>query len=361
MIEIDASFGEGGGQIVRSSIALAACTGTPLMLRNIRARRSKPGLRAQHLAAVRAITTICGARVSGAATASRTLSFVPGNVCPGRYSIDVGTAGSTMLVLQTILPPLSLCSGPSEVILKGGTHNPRAPTVEFVRDAYLPLLVRLGFKAEIALEHHGFYPRGGGRIRASIEPFRPAGRFELCERGPVHSRTARALLAGLPPHIGQREIGVLRARLGLPEDACGVDTVSAAGAGNAVHVRIDCAHVSTVFAGFGIRGVPAEAVASHLVFEVERYLAADVALDSYLADQLLLPLALAGGGQFTTLKPSAHTDTNAAVIRAFLQVDYSARELGSDRWSITVLPTASRVGMPEAKGSIAASGASLRS
>jgi RNA 3'-terminal phosphate cyclase (ATP) len=189
MIEIDASFGEGGGQIVRTAIALAACTGASLVLRNIRARRSKPGLRAQHLAAVRAAAVICGARLSGAETASQTLSFAPGVVRPGHYSIDVGTAGSTMLVLQTILPPLSLCSGPSEVVLQGGTHNPRAPTFEFVRDAYLPLLGRLGFNTKITLERHGFYPRGGGQIRASIAPLRRAASLDRasaawCARAP---------------------------------------------------------------------------------------------------------------------------------------------------------------------------------
>jgi RNA 3'-terminal phosphate cyclase (ATP) len=336
MIEIDASFGEGGGQIVRTAVALAACTGAPLVLRNIRARRSKPGLRAQHLAAIRAAAMICGARVSGAETASQTLAFAPGRLRPGCYRIDVGTAGSTMLVLQTILPPLSLCSGPSEVVLQGGTHNPRAPTFEFVRDAYLPLLGRLGFSIKITLDRHGFYPRGGGQIRASIVPLRRTASLDLCERGAVLSSTARVLLAGLPLHIGQREIGVLRGRLGLTAESCGVDTISAAGAGNAVHVRIDCAHVSTVFVGFGMQGVPAETVASRLAVQVERYLSANVVLDTYLADQLLLPLALAGGGRFTTLKPSAHTDTNAAVVRTLLPVDYQAHELGSDRWSITI-------------------------
>lgn len=342
MIEIDASFGEGGGQIVRTAIALAACTGVPLVLRNIRVRRSKPGLRAQHLAAVRAVAMICGARVSGAETASQTISFAPSSVRPGRYSIDVGTAGSTMLVLQTILAPLSLCSGPSEVVLRGGTHNPRAPSFEFVRDAYLPLVGRLGFDAEITLERHGFYPRGSGLIRASIAPFRRTASLDLCERGVVLSRTARVILAGLPLHIGQREIGVLRSRLGLTAEACGVDSVSAAGAGNAVHVRIDCERVSTVFAGFGIRGVPAETVASHLAAQVERYLDANVVLDTHLADQLLLPLALAGGGRFTTLKPSAHTETNATIVRTLLPVDYEARELGSDRWAITMRSVESR-------------------
>lgn len=334
MIEIDASVGEGGGQIVRTSLALAMCTGTPIALRNIRARRRNPGLRAQHLAAVRAAAAICAARTTGATIASGSLSFEPGRVRPGRYEIDVGTAGSTMLVLQTILPPLSFCDAPSEVVLQGGTHNPRAPTFEFVRDAYLPLLRRLGFGAEITLERHGFYPRGGGLVRVAIKPFRRAEVLELLERGPVLRCSARVLLSGLPPDIGQREVSVLRSRLGVPEIACGIDTVVAPSAGNALHVRVDSAHVSTVFVGFGIRGVPAETIADHVAAEVGRYLDANVALDLYLADQILLALALVGGGRFSTLKPSGHTETNARVIRTFLPIECEMLDLGSGRWSV---------------------------
>ena len=334
MIEIDGSIGEGGGQIVRTSLALAMCARVPVRLHNVRARRDNPGLRAQHLAAVRAAATICGANVSGATLASCELAFEPGPARPGRYEIDVGTAGSTLLVLQTLLPALSLCSTPSEILLRGGTHNPRAPTFEFVRDAYLPLIQRLGFRARIALEQHGFYPRGGGVVHAWIEPLQRGEPFELLERGPVRARSAVALLARLPEHIGQREIGVLRDRLGLAEESCRIENVTAHGAGNALHVRIDCARVTTLFAGFGARGVPAEQVASRLALEVEQYLNADVALDSHLADQILLPLALAAGGRFSTLQPSAHTATNATVIGKFLPLDYRANELGPGRWAI---------------------------
>jgi RNA 3'-terminal phosphate cyclase (ATP) len=338
VIEVDGSMGEGGGQIVRTALALAMCSGTTVELRNIRARRRNPGLRAQHLAAVRAAIEICGARAAGAAIASQRLSFEPGPVRPGRYEVDVGTAGSTMLVLQTILPALSLCGSSSEVLLRGGTHNPRAPTFEFLRDSYLPLLGRLGFMAEIALERHGFFPRGGGIVRACIEPLRQRPALELLERGPVRARTADVLLARLPAHIGERELRVLRERLALAEGSCHATIVEAHGAGNAVHVRIDCSEITAVFAGFGSRGVPAETVAEHVANEVERYLAANVAVDAHLADQLLVPLALTAGGEFTTLPPSTHTQTNAAVIGEFIPVDYEQRELGPECWRITLRP-----------------------
>jgi len=336
MIEIDGSAGEGGGQVVRTALTLAMSTAAPIIIRNIRARRTNPGLRAQHLAAVHAAAVICGARIEGAAIASTALTFVPEALRPGHYEIDVGTAGSTMLVLQTILPALSRCNAPSQILLRGGTHNPRAPTFEFIEQAYLPLLTRLGYQASISLVRHGFYPRGGGVVRASIEPLHRANSLELLEQGPVQSRTAHALISRLPSHIAQREIDVLRSRLGLPEDACGIDTVTAPSAGNTLHVRIDCLNVSTIFCGFGIRGVPAETVAGRVADEVERYLAAQVALDSHLADQMLVPLALAAGGRFSTLTPSGHTETNAAVIKHFLPVDYETRELDEKRWEVSL-------------------------
>ncbi len=322
---------------MRTSLTLAMSTASPIRIRNVRARRSNPGLRAQHLAAVHAAAAICGARIEGAAIASTALTFVPGALRPGQYEIDVGTAGSTMLVLQTILPALSLCSAPSQILLRGGTHNPRAPTFEFVQHAYLPLLARLGYKAAVSLERHGFYPRGGGVVRASIEPLRRGDSLDLLERGAIESRTARVLISRLPSHIAQRELDVLRSRLGLQEDACGIDTVTAPSAGNTLHVRLDCSNVSTVFCGFGIRGVPAETVAGRIADEVEHYLAAEVALDSHLADQILVPLALTAGGRFSSLTPSGHTETNAAVIRHFLPVDYEKRELGGTRWEVTLL------------------------
>jgi RNA 3'-terminal phosphate cyclase (ATP) len=340
MIDIDGSMGEGGGQIVRTCLALAVCTGTAIALHNIRARRRNPGLRPQHLAAVRAAAAICSAQVTGDSTASQALTFRPGPIRPGHYEVDVGTAGSTMLVLQTILPPLSLCDRPSELLLRGGTHNPRAPTFEFVRDAYLGLLRHLGFQAQVTLERHGFFPKGGGIARASIEPHRQAGALELMERGPIVRCQARVLIAQLPDHIAQREIGVLRQQLRLPPDSCLVERVDARGAGNAVYVRIDCAHLTTVFDGFGTRGVTAESVASAVGHEVQRYLDANVAVDRYLADQILLPLALASGGRFSTMPLSSHAQTNIAVIQRLLPLDSETCELAPGRWSVTLRPHA---------------------
>jgi RNA 3'-terminal phosphate cyclase (ATP) len=346
MIEIDGSIGEGGGQIVRTALTLAMCTGSAVAVHNIRAQRANPGLRAQHLAAMRAAAAISGARYAGATPGSRELSFEPGPVRAGRYEIDVGTAGSTMLVLQTILPALSLCASPSEVLLRGGTHNPRAPTFEFVRDAYLPALRPLGFSAQLALERHGFFPHGGGIVRASLAPLDAGRAFELLERGPVHARSAEVLLCNLPEHIGQREIEVLRARLGLGGDACRIQSVPARGSGNALQVRIDCEHVTNIFVGCGTRGVPAEQVAGRVAYDVQRFLDAEVAVDARLADQLLLPLAMTLGGRFSTQQPSGHTRTNAAVIQRFLSIDYLESQSATGQWVIALRRAMSREAGP---------------
>ncbi|HEY7753956.1 MAG TPA: RNA 3'-terminal phosphate cyclase [Steroidobacteraceae bacterium] len=336
MIEIDASIGEGGGQVVRTALTLAACCGTPVRLFRMRERREKPGLRAQHLAAVRAAAAICDARVSGATVGSTELAFAPGRTRPGRYEIDVGTAGSTMLVLQTLLPALSFCAGPSMLVLRGGTHNPRAPTFEFVRDAYLPLIGRLGFRARIELEAYGFFPRGGGLVRATIEPLVRGRVLDLLDRGRVASRCATALCSRLPEHVARRELATLRERLGLAEHECRALHVGAPGAGNVLQLRVDCEHVTTVFSSFGMRGRPAEQVAAELAGEALRYLSASAAVDGRLADQLLLPMALTAGGAFSTLPVTLHTETNAAIIRRFLPVAYNAVPAGEDKWLIGV-------------------------
>jgi RNA 3'-terminal phosphate cyclase (ATP) len=336
MLEIDASMGEGGGQIVRTCLSLSMCAGAPITLHNIRAHRRNPGLRAQHLAAVRAAAAICSAQVTGDSTASQVLSFRPGPIRPGRYEVDVGTAGSTMLVLQTILPPLSLCNRPSELLLRGGTHNPRAPTFEFVRDAWLGVLARLGFQVLLTLERHGFFPKGGGIVRASIKPFQPADALNLMERGPIRKCAVRVLISHLPDHIALREINVLRESLQLAPDLCLIEHVDAHGMGNALNVSIESAHVTTVFDGFGMRGVPAEKVASALAQEIQQYIDANVAVDRYLADQILLPLALGSGGQFSTMPPSTHTHTNVAVIQKFLPLDCEVHELAPGRWSLSL-------------------------
>ena len=338
MITIDGSQGEGGGQILRTSLSLSLVTGQPFRMEQIRAGRKKPGLLRQHLTAVEAAKAVGGAEVTGAELGSQVLEFRPGPVTPGDYRFAVGTAGSATLVLQTILPPLLTASGPSTLALEGGTHNPLAPPFDFLARCFAPLIQRMGPRIELSLHRPGFYPAGGGRFSARIEPVSRLARLDLLERGAIVRRSARALLAKLPGQIGERELAVVRETLGWAAEECAVETAAnSVGAGNAVLIEIEAEHVTEVFSSFGERGRSAEEVAREAANAASAWMRAGVPVDEHLADQLLLPMALGGGGAFRTVKPSLHSTTNAAVIERFLGVPVRFEEearLGS--WLVSV-------------------------
>jgi RNA 3'-terminal phosphate cyclase (ATP) len=322
VLTIDGSSGEGGGQILRTALGLSIVTGTPFRIERIRARREKPGLLRQHLTAVEAAAEISRARVEGAALRSTALTFEPGPVRPGEYTFNVGTAGSATLVLQTILPPLLTASSPSLLVLEGGTHNPAAPPFDFIARSFLPLLQRMGPEVAAELERPGFVPAGGGRFHVAITPVSHLRPFSLIERGPVLDRRARALVSRLPRSIGEREIRVLRDALSLAPERASVDEIhDGIGPGNVVLVDIELEHHTEVFTGFGRIGVRAEAIANRLVDEVQEYLAGDHPVGRCLADQLLVPFALAGAGRFRTGPLSLHATTNVNVVKQFLDVE----------------------------------------
>jgi RNA 3'-terminal phosphate cyclase (ATP) len=319
-ITIDGSEGEGGGQVLRTSLALSLVTGRRFRIDNIRAGRAKPGLLRQHLTAVQAAAEVGGARVSGAELGGRTLTFEPSQVRSGEYRLAVGTAGSATLVLQTVLPALLCARAGSRLTLEGGTHNPQAPTFDFIAKTFLPVLRTMGAAVEARLERHGFYPAGGGRFVVDVEPCAALGRLALLERGPARVQ-ARALLASLPEHIGKRELSVVRERLGIDRQCTRVEAIeSPVGPGNVLMIVIESEPVAEVITSFGMKGVSAESVAASACDEAEAFLAANVPVGTHLADQLLIPMALAGGGSFRTLAPTMHTVTNAAVIQRFLAV-----------------------------------------
>jgi RNA 3'-terminal phosphate cyclase (ATP) len=327
-IEIDGSQGEGGGQILRTSLALSIITGRPIALGRIRAGRQKPGLKRQHMTCVEAAAAISGAEVEGVALGSQSLRFRPGPVRPGAHHFAVGTAGSASLVLQTVLPPLLLAGAPSQLTLEGGTHNPMSPPYDFIARAFAPLLRRMGAGLELAMERAGFYPAGGGRFTAAIAP--PAGglrAIELLEAGPPVRRQARALLSRLPTHVGDRELGIVQRALGWRRDECAAETVPSPGTGNALVLEVERASgVVEVVTGFGEKGIRAEKVAEDAAEEMRRFLAADVPVGEHLADQLLLPMALAGAGRYRTVPLSLHATTNIDVIRRFLPVEIDVTE-----------------------------------
>jgi RNA 3'-terminal phosphate cyclase (ATP) len=340
MISIDGSFGEGGGQILRTALGLSLFTGQAFRIDKIRAGRRNPGLLRQHLTAVKAAAKIGQAEVTGANIGSTQLTFSPGRVAPGSYQFAVGTAGSATLVLQSALPALLISDDQdrqTRLTLEGGTHNPFAPPFDFLAKAFLPLLERMGVRIEVKLERYGFYPAGGGRFEITIESAKRLTAIELNERGKILDRRATALVAHLPAKIAERELGVVHRKLSWPQEWLKAEsTANSPGPGNVVTLEIESENVTEVFTGFGERGVAAEAVADQAVVAARRYLASDVAVGEHLADQLLLPMALARGGSFTTVPPSRHTTTNIEIIRKFLDVEIGAEQITNRSWMIKV-------------------------
>ncbi|MBL8205810.1 MAG: RNA 3'-terminal phosphate cyclase [Blastocatellia bacterium] len=331
MITIDGSFGEGGGQILRTSLALSLVTGQPFRIEKIRAGRKNPGLLRQHLTAVKAATEIGQAEVKGNVLGSTQLTFTPGAIKAGDYAFAVGTAGSATLVLQTVLPALLQGNGETTTLtLEGGTHNPFAPPFDFLVKAFLPIINRMGAGVAATIERHGFYPAGGGKFVISINPTAQLGSLELVERGDFTAQVARAIVAHLPFDIAERELSLIGRKMDLPGEALHGETIKTSpGPGNAVTIELTSQHVTEVFTGFGERGVSAEAVANSVVKEAREYIAAEVVAGEYLADQLLLPFALARGGAFTTLPLSKHSTTNMDVIQKFLDVKFEVTTLSN--------------------------------
>jgi RNA 3'-terminal phosphate cyclase (ATP) len=336
MITIDGANGEGGGQVLRTALALALATRTAFRIENIRARRERPGLMRQHLTAVHAAAAVGRARVEGDALGSRSLTFEPQAVEAGDYAWSVGTAGSATLVLQTVLLPLLLASGPTTLTIEGGTHNPWAPPFDFLERVFLRIVNRMGPRVAVKLERPGFYPAGGGRFTVTIEPAPALGRLEICERGEITSRRACAVVANLPRHIAERELATVVKALNWSPDAGAIEVVTAAGPGNIVFIEIDSEHVVEICTGFGESGTTAEAVAGQAARAARRYLASGVPVGDHLADQLLPVMALGEGGSFRTLALTQHARTNAEVIKRFLDVSIDVTEEARDNVRVNV-------------------------
>ncbi len=321
LLELDGSFGEGGGQILRTSLALSLLTGRPFHLRNVRARRPKPGLQPQHLRSVLAAAAIGSAAVKGASIGSTDLEFTPGEVIGGSHRFDIGTAGATGLVLHTIYLPLALRGGgPSEVTLVGGTHVKTSPTFHFLDATWRRYLERMGLHVSLRLDRPGFYPRGGGVVRAFLQPCPRLRGLTLGERGPV-TITGVSAVAGLDANIARRQARRAAFRLKQQGYAARIEEETwEGGPGTVIVLYVETGSVPATFVALGARGKPAEAVADEAADEALAYLhAGDALVDPHSADQLVLPLALAEGpSEYRTTAVTLHLTTNAAVIRRFL-------------------------------------------
>ena len=350
---IDGSTGEGGGQILRTSLALACITGKTLRIENIRAARRNPGMAKQHLSCVHAASQICNACCDGAALGSKTLDFQPGIVRSGDYHFDIGSAGSATLVIQTVLPALFLADSPSTVTVTGGTHNPLAPPFDFLCETFLPAIATAGFYGNCKLIKPGFYPAGGGKITFEIQPAtcppnvwrinlagkpwerRPDKIIDLCKRTEQLVTCARIYLARLPIHITQHQEKLLcQSNLGI-KNIEHIEVTNSDGPGNCVMLRFigapppflssteDTGAKATVFTAFGMKGKPSQEVVSEVVNLAKDFLSSDAAVDRFLADQLLIYMAFSQAGCFTTNELSSHLRTNIEVIKKFLPVDFT--------------------------------------
>lgn len=340
MLTLDGSVGEGGGQILRTSLGLSMVTGQPFRVHSIRARRARPGLMRQHLCAVRAAAEVSGATVSGDEIGSRELIFQPGKTSSGTYHFAIGSAGSATLVLQTVLPALLLVEGTSNVVIEGGTHNGMAPSWDAIERAFFPLVRRIGADVSGVLHSHGFYPAGGGKVEVNIRGGLPLGELVLRERGKVVDTQLRALVSQIPGMVGVREVEAFCTALPwFNRENARPDVVKhSPGPGNALIADLICENVTEVFTKYGEKGTRAEAVAEALAKEVERHANADVPIGEHLADQILLPMALGKGGAYRTVALSDHTRTQAEVIRMFLGTTVRFHETKPDDVLVEVLP-----------------------
>jgi RNA 3'-terminal phosphate cyclase (ATP) len=323
MIELDGSLGEGGGQILRTSLALSLLTGQVFHLRNVRAGRAKPGLQPQHLMSVRAAAEIGQARLRGASRDSTDLVFEPGPVTAGRYQFAIGTAGATGLVLHTVYLPLALRgAGPSELVLEGGTHVSTSPCFHFLDTTWRAYLELLGVQMRLRLSRPGFYPKGGGHVDVTVQPCSHLQGLQLLERSAPQAVTGVSAVAGLPLDIARRQ--ARRAANRLKETELPVDIREETwpgGPGTVLTLILDTQPAPTMFFGLGARGKRAERVADEAVDQLLDYLAASpAAVDPHSADQIVLPLALAEGpSAFTVTAVTSHLLTNIAVIGRFIE------------------------------------------
>ncbi len=326
-IEIDGSFGEGGGQILRTSLSLSCVTGRPLHLYNIRKGRRRPGLMPQHLTVVRALSIVSGGRTDGDEKGSLDLRFIPGQVRAGHYRFDIGTAGSTTLVLQALIPPLMLQQGASGITLSGGTHVPHSPSFHYIRDVFLYFLEMLGIHVSAGIERFGFYPEGGGRIWAEVRPVKEIRGIFIRERGRLLSVKGCSGVSSLPLGIAERQkqsaLEILKTC--SPEIDIDIETVTVPSVGKGTFIFLKLVAENTVagFSSLGERGKRAEDVGREVAAAALSHIQSRASLDPCMADQLVLYLALSGKeSSFTTSRITRHLITNLHVIKAFTGIGY---------------------------------------
>ncbi|KAL0212858.1 hypothetical protein RCL1_006484 [Eukaryota sp. TZLM3-RCL] len=327
MLSIDGSHGEGGGQVLRTTLSIATAIGQSVRIFNIRAGRDKPGLRPQHLTAVNACTTISNAKVKGNSVGSTEITFIPNRVGSGDYTFDIGTAGSVNLLLQTLIPPLLTASGRSKVTVIGGTQNPFSPNSHYLVEVFVPLLRKLGANITVRHTKEGFYPQGGGRMELEVDGFgtaHPLSPLTLLQRGSLLSCSVLSAVARLPEHVNDGLVSVLNNYVKTLVPANKIerrrenwDTKSP---GCVASIRLDYEHTITAAFAIGKRGVSAEEIAQEAVDDLDKFVLCgdSFAVDRHLCDMLITILAFSmGKSRFTTTEITLHSLTNAEVVNIF--------------------------------------------
>lgn len=331
-ILIDGSMGEGGGQVLRTALTLSVLTGKPARLIRIRGKRTQPGLRAEHLAAIRAAAGISGARVGGAEPGSLDLLFVPDRVRPVEIREEVGTAGATSLVLQTVALPLALAHGPSRVRLRGGTHVPRSPTFDMLESDWIPAMTEMGIPLNVRLNRTGYAPSGGGEILALIPGACRPRPLHRKVRGNLRSVRGTAWVTKLGTHHAERMGRESRRQLRRAGVAARVDVETRSGSSPASGIHLTALMEGEERIGFsalGDKGLSSERVARAATNAFFDWLDSGAGTPPHLADQILVPLAIADGPSvYTTSRVTKHLLTTVVAIRQFLpaRIEVEGRE-----------------------------------
>lgn len=340
-VVIDGSLGEGGGQVLRTSLSLSVVTGKPLQITNIRANRSQPGLKHQHRQAVQAAAAICQADVEGSSLGSTSLSFHPGSVQGGEYRFSIPTAGSASLVMQTVFYPLAFADRDSQVTVQGGTHVRWSPCYHYLEQQWLSYLERMGYQAALTLQKTGYYPKGGGEIRARIQPGPGKTPLKLTERGELVHVRGIAAVTDLPDHITRRMRDRVVSRVGHKYPLQDIRTRELAGHDKGAFLFLSAVFEESTagFCALGERGKRAEIVADEAIDQLLDFIDGSGCVDRFVADQLLIPMAIAQGKSLLKVSEiTSHLVTNALIIQEFLPVDFDIQGKTGQPGMISVDP-----------------------
>ncbi|MBM4307636.1 MAG: RNA 3'-phosphate cyclase [Deltaproteobacteria bacterium] len=343
MIEIDGSYGEGGGQILRTALAFSAILNRPIKINRIRAGRKNPGLQPQHLKSIEALAKVTNARTDGVKIGSDAITFIPEKIVPGHYEFDIGTAGSVTLLLQTLLLPLSLADSKSSLVLTGGTHVAWSPPFHYLTEVLFPTLALMGVRVEAEIERWGWYPKGGGRIKVEIDPASDLSNVSLNHRGSLKRVYGISAISNLPGHVAerQREHALIRIEkeLNLKAEIEILSEVPSYGQGSCLFLVAESEGAMAGFSSLGKRGKRAESVADEAVDLLKEYLESDGCIDFHLTDQLVSFMAFAkGSSSFTTTKITEHLLTNLWVIERFMKISVSRAGDEGEKGKIDLIP-----------------------